>query len=116
MPGFQLSGEELRRVVSWQAKEGSDLLQIGGMRYHAKRSTGRVLELIVGGKPVDRNRRYSVVTNEYVVGHDLKYFGFELEEREIIDLGWIDRELIQKVFAEGGVVSSRIDKRIMWEE
>ena len=114
--GFDLSGEELRRAMSHQARMKRDLLQIGGMRYRVKRGTGQILELRVGDKPVESDRFYSVVTNEYVTGHAEKYFGFDLGDREVIDLGWIDRELVQKAFEQEGVVHSRKDGRIVLED
>lgn len=120
--GFELTGDELRRAISFQAKEGSHFLQVGGLRYRARRHSGEILDLSVGGKPVDPERKYPVVTNEYVIGHSEKYFGFGLGDREITDLGWIDRELVLKAFSseltaspQAGTVQSKKDGRIVLE-
>ena len=109
---FDLSGEELREAIRYQAGQASRFVQVGGLRYRAKRGTGEILELTVGGKPVDPEALYRVVTNEYVVAHFDGYFGFDLGEREVTDLGWIDRDLVVKAFAAEGTVRSRIDGRI----
>ncbi len=111
--GFELSGEELARAVSHQVKTMGDLLQVGGLRYRAKGGTGEIIELQVRGKPVDPQQSYRVVTNEYVVGHADRYFGFGLADREITELGWIDRELVQEAFQRQGRVSSHKDGRIL---
>lgn len=113
--GFELSGGELERAISHQIKTMGDLLQVGGLRYRAKRGTGRVFELSVGNQPVDPKRRYRIVTNEFVTGHAQKYFGFGLADREVVELGWIDRELVQEAFQRQGRVSSRKDGRILLE-
>jgi len=110
--GFELTGDELKRALSYQTKDRSRFLQVGGLRYRARRDSGEILELSVGGQPVDPQRRYSVVANEYVVGHADKYFGFGLCGREVTDLGWIDRDLVMKAFIAQRTVESKTDGRI----
>jgi len=110
--GFELTGGELKRALVYQTRDRSRFLQVGGLRYRARRGSGEILELTIGGQPVDPQRRYSVVANEYVVGHVEKYFGFGLGDREVTDLGWIDRELVMKAFIAQGTVASKKDGRI----
>lgn len=110
--GFTLSGAELERIVKFQAEHGRDLLQVGGLRYSAQRSNGKIKELTVGGAPVDTSKQYTVVANEYVTGHPEKFFGFALGNRTITDLGWTDRDLAIKAFTQAGTVTSRKDGRI----
>ncbi len=113
--GFQLSGEELHRAISFQATNRSRFLQVGGLRYRARGQTGEILELTVAGKPLDPTQLYSVVTNEYVLGHADRYFGFGLGDREITDLGWIDRDLVLQAFKQEREVEAVKDGRIVIE-
>jgi 2',3'-cyclic-nucleotide 2'-phosphodiesterase (5'-nucleotidase family) len=111
LQGFELTGKELQEGVSYCAQRGGDAVQVGGIRFKA-RSTGEILELTVTGKPVEPETRYSVIANEYFVEHIGRYMGLELGDREIIDLGWIDRELVEKALAEEGTVDAKVDGRI----
>lgn len=112
---FEMSGEKLIEGMSFHSKGARRLLQIGGMRYRADKKTGEILEISVGGKPVQPMRSYSVVSNEFVIGHLQSFLGFSLDENEITETGWIDRELIQKAFELEGKVASRVDGRITLE-
>lgn len=112
---FKISGEELRKLISLQAKSDRPPLQVGGLRYKAQKATGKILDLTVGGKPVEPKRLYSVVTNEFVLGHASRLFGFDLGDREVTNLGWVDRELVLKAFRQEEVVSSHKDGRIKLE-
>ncbi|MCX6641071.1 MAG: bifunctional UDP-sugar hydrolase/5'-nucleotidase [bacterium] len=109
--GFELSGEELLHAFGYQVRTKGDVVQVGGLRYRAS-SAGKVLELTIAGKPVDPQRRYTVISNEYVSGHMKKYFDLDLGKRPVTDLGWIDRDLVMEAMTQEGTVSSRIDGRI----
>ncbi|MFH1862610.1 MAG: bifunctional UDP-sugar hydrolase/5'-nucleotidase [bacterium] len=113
--GFQLSGEELKKVISQQTKRQGGSLQVGGVRVLAKQDSSEIVEITVGGQPLETAKSYSIITNEYVVGHAERYFGFDLGERAITDLGWIDRELVQKAFEQDGTITSRVDRRMQLE-
>jgi 2',3'-cyclic-nucleotide 2'-phosphodiesterase (5'-nucleotidase family) len=113
--GFELSGSELSSAIRHQVETMGDLLQIGGLCYRAIKGKGEIIELRVRGEAVDPVQSYRVVTNEYVVGHADRYFGFDLGGKKLVELGWIDRELVQEAFQRQGRVSSRRDGRILLE-
>ncbi|RJP79370.1 MAG: bifunctional metallophosphatase/5'-nucleotidase [Candidatus Zixiibacteriota bacterium] len=113
--GFDLSGEELRRAVLFQANQSRDLLQVSGLRYRVRRESGEVLELSVGGEPVDPEGIYGVAANEYIAAHAEKYFGFALEDRLVTDLGWTDRDLTAAALQQAGEVDARVEGRIRVE-
>ena len=113
---FEISGRDLHRAMSYHVTSNRRLLQVGGIRYRARKSTGEILEMTVGGKPVQLDRRYTVITNEFVAGHIEDYLGLSLPESDIEDTGWIDRLLVEEAFIQEGTVSSRKDGRIILEE
>ncbi|TKJ42113.1 hypothetical protein CEE37_00095 [candidate division LCP-89 bacterium B3_LCP] len=110
---FNMSGLELKRAVSHQAREMRDINQISGLRYRARKNSGELLEITVGGMRVESEKMYTVVANEYITSHPQKYFGFELVDRPITDTGWLDRDLAMKAFLMEGRVSSQTDGRIV---
>ncbi|MBU0517339.1 5'-nucleotidase C-terminal domain-containing protein, partial [bacterium] len=112
MQAFEISAQELQQIVQDFGTEASDFLQVGGMRFKVKRGSGKILELTIGGKPLDPHKTYTVAANAFIVGHDEKYFGFSVDDRQVEDLGWIDRDIALKAFEDEGTVTSIIDGRI----
>jgi 2',3'-cyclic-nucleotide 2'-phosphodiesterase (5'-nucleotidase family) len=109
---FKITGRELQRIVAAYAMGGRDALQIGGFRFKVRKDNGEILELTVGGIPVDPLGQYSVVTNSFVADHSDRYLGFDLSGRTVTDLGIVDRDAVQIAFEQEGIVHSRIDGRI----
>ncbi len=109
---FDLTGAELEKIVRRFGDERGVALQVGGMRFKVKKGTGEIIELTVQGKPVHPDSTYRVVANSFVAGHAEKYFGFDLGDRPVTDLGIVDRDLVKKAFEEEKTVRSVTDGRI----
>jgi 2',3'-cyclic-nucleotide 2'-phosphodiesterase (5'-nucleotidase family) len=109
---FDLTGAELQKIVRRFAGERGVALQVGGMRFKVKKGTGEIVELTVQGKPVHPDSIYHAVANSFVTGHAEKYFGFDLGDRPVTDLGIVERDLVKKAFEEEKTVRSVVDGRI----
>ena len=78
---FQLTGEQLRRVVAYYIARKSTI-QIAGMSATwRKRPEGgvEVLEVLVEGRPVDPTRSYSCVASDYFIGEAERYLGMPVD-------------------------------------
>lgn len=72
----ELTGKTLREVIehgvaqSAESSEPGEFPQVSGMSYKfdaAKPSGNRVTEILVGGKPLDDNKKYTLATSEFLI-------------------------------------------------
>jgi len=88
---FEISGKQLKDILELDVERIRDRLQVSGLSYkyysHEKKVLGERVEFIeVNGEVVVKDgkvllpaKKYTVVSNDYVVGHAVdKYFGFSL--------------------------------------
>jgi 5'-nucleotidase/UDP-sugar diphosphatase len=77
--GLELSGRDLRGVVEQGASLTAGMVQVSGLRavYDLARPVGnRVLDLRVGDRPIEDDRRYRVATNSFLAEGGDGYAGF----------------------------------------
>ena len=79
---FQLSGAQLREVIAYALRTGSDILMTGVTGRSEVRPDGSVAlhNLQVGGNPLENTRMYSCTANDYMVGEADRYLGLELRQ------------------------------------
>ena len=88
---FEISGKQLKDILELDVERIRDRLQVSGLTYkyysHEKKVLGERVDFIeVNGEVVVKDgkillpgNKYSVVSNDYVVGHaEDKYFGFPI--------------------------------------
>ncbi len=115
---FQLTGAQIRQAlengVSMVEQGAGRFPQVSGMSYTYERGRpagGRVVELRIGGQPVDPARSYSVATNDFLAdgGDGYSVFKLGVQRRDTqMDL----RDLFIEAIRRAGVVSARLDGRI----
>ncbi|MGA9365023.1 MAG: bifunctional UDP-sugar hydrolase/5'-nucleotidase [Bacteroidota bacterium] len=113
---FRVDGKMLRTMISWQADGKGELMQVSGLRYtfdSSKPAGQKVLSIEVNGNPVDNDKIYSVVTNNYVGGHLHDLFGIPERETEISRLDKIDHDLFVDAVKKQKHISSRVEGRIV---
>lgn len=115
---FQLTGAELREALEngvSQVEQGSGRFpQVSGMSYVFERGRPagqRVVEVRVGGQPLDPARLYSVATNDFLADGGDGYAVFRLG-RQRRDTQLDLRELFIEHIRRVGSVSARLDGRI----
>jgi 5'-nucleotidase/UDP-sugar diphosphatase len=103
---LRVNGKMLRAMISWQADGKGELMQVSGLRYtfdSSKPSGQKVLSIEVNGNPVNDDKMYSVVTNNYVGGHLYDLFGIPEKETE----------LFMDAVRKQEHISSRVEGRII---
>jgi 5'-nucleotidase/UDP-sugar diphosphatase len=113
---FSVNGKTLRAMISWQADGKGEFMQVSGLRYtfdSSQPAGQKVLSIEVNGKPVDEDRVYSVVTNDYVGGHLHDFFGLTERDIKLTHLGIVDHEVFVEAVKKQKRISSRVEGRIV---
>ncbi len=113
---FRVTGKTLWKMIAWQAAEKGELMQVSGMRYtydSSKPFGQQLLSIEVAGEPLDENRTYSIVTNNYVAGHIEDFFGIPQKEIEFTRLDKLDHDLFMEAARKQKNVSSRVEGRMV---
>jgi 5'-nucleotidase/UDP-sugar diphosphatase len=111
---FAVTGATLTRMLEWQAAVKGEPMQVSGLRYSydpLRPEGARLVDVTVAGRPINPERRYTIVTNNYVAGHLDKLLGME-EDVEITDLGVVDRDVFIDYVQRQQSIRSELDGRI----
>lgn len=113
---FEIDGRDVKTMLEWQAAKKGEFMQVSGLRYVFDSSLpdgNKVIEASVNGESIDPDRRYSIVTNNYVAGHVKDLLGLNDERITLVDTGIVDRDvIIERVINEREVVS-RVEGRVI---
>ena len=120
--GIELTGEQilaaLEHSVSAYPAQLGGFLQVSGLTFtfDANRPAGqRVVEVLVGGEPLDPNRVYRVATNDFLAaggdGYAMfigahQFYGSQMADGEFL------RDVVAAYFREHGVVAPQVEGRI----
>lgn len=115
---FKITGAQLREAMEnsvSRVEDGSGrFMQISGMTltWDGSRPPGsRVVEITVGGAPLDPNKVYSVATNSFVGnGGD----GYEVFTRsqDFVDTQFVDVDVVADFIRAAGTISPQVEGRI----
>ncbi len=111
---LQLTGSQIQEFLNQLAKKGGDCL--GGVRFII--SSEKAKEITINGIKLDFNKKYWLVTNDYVAegGDGLEVFTQRLEmiksEKKIRDVIINHLERKQK---NGAMITAKLDGRITYE-
>ena len=121
---FKLTGQQLKQALENDIERGEDRLQVSGIKYkyYLKKAKpyGKRVDfaevngdvLVRGGKVLYPKRVYTVVSNDYLVGHaEDKYFGFPAAEPQNTDMP-LNQVLIDWL-TEFKVLDYRFEDRIV---
>lgn len=120
--GIQLTGEQilaaLEHSVSQYPAQSGGFLQVSGLSFvfDADQPPGqRVVEVLIGGAPLDRNRLYRVATNDFLAaggdGYEMfvgapRFYGSQLADGEFL------RDVVARWIEEQGVIAPAVEGRI----
>ncbi len=116
---LSLTGAQLRAALEngvSRVEEGSGRFpQLSGVTlvYDSARPAGaRVVEVRVGGRPLEDGRRYTLATNSFVGlgGDGYDAFG---EAQNVVDTQFVDAEVLADYIRRAGTVAPRVEGRIV---
>ncbi len=113
---FEVDGKTLKKMIEWQASGKAELMQVSGIKIviDSRRKVGeRVISIEVGGKPLDENKKYSIVTNNWVADHLYDLFGIPQNSVELKNLGVVDRDVFIEAVKKQKVIKSEVEGRII---
>ncbi|MBN2372913.1 bifunctional metallophosphatase/5'-nucleotidase [bacterium] len=121
MVRFRLTGSQIETLIERHLIfSGQHLFFSKGLRYtfDPKMPAGKRLKTAtVHGKPLDKNRVYTLATIEYLWGHSKSCFGLSHEDikangewRECLDV--IDRDILIRNIKRRGLIKANIDGRV----
>lgn len=115
---FTITGQQLLEAMEngvSMVKEGAGRFpQISGMTLSwdgSKDPGSRVVEITVGGKPLDLNKTYSVATNSFVGAGGDGYTVFK-SATDFLDTQFVDADVTADFIRQAGTISPQVEGRI----
>lgn len=108
-----VTGSQLKNLLQWRIKNPRDLLQVSGLSVVYNSRTKKLISTKVNGKPIKNKRKYTFVTNSYVVGHFRRFFGIRPEDVKIESTGIIGREPLIRAVKNQGIIESSLEDRLV---
>ena len=115
---FSITGQQLLEAMEngvSKVEEGAGRFpQISGMTLTwdgSKEPGSRVVEITVGGEPLDVNKTYSVATNSFVGAGGDGYTVFR-EATDFLDTQFVDADVTADFIREAGTISPMVEGRI----
>jgi len=72
---FTVTGNQLDTILRHQIRDSKEFLQISGLEYTWNKSEQQFTRAQVGGKTIQHEKTYTIVTNNYVFSHFEAFFG-----------------------------------------
>jgi len=103
---FQLSGSQIRSALEHSLRERPRILITGVAADWKPAPDGGVmlLNVSIGGKPLDGDRMYICTASDYFVGEAVRYLGFDLPQRIYLEQTLF--QSVERAIREAGVISS----------
>ena len=112
-----LNGNIKIKVDNAAQGKGSEMLSVSGITYtyDTRITTGNYLvDVKVGGKPVEDNKMYSIAANSFVWSQFKKFFGVvEGAPTDYKATGLIDRDAIIEYVESVKTVNTEVEKRVV---
>ena len=123
---FTVNGKVLRQMLNNNVKikidnaadgKGSEKLMVSGVAfsYDTRKTEGNyVVDLSVGGKPVDDNKNYAIAVNSYIFSQFKKFFGDMADDapKTYKSTGLIDRDIIIEYVEKQKVIKQEAERRV----
>lgn len=109
---FQVNGQQLLNIAKYMV-ENNGIMQQSGLKITIKKGENKLLEVLVNGKKIDSNKKYLIVTNNYVFDHSKGYFGFIPNNHN--ETGLVDKDVFIKAVKDQKVIDSKVENRIVFK-
>lgn len=114
----KLNGDQIRRIVETNVngshEQHSGILQVSGIAYQYKINKSNkpeVVKILIGGKPIEPDKTYTLATVDYVLANADQYFGFDTPKYE--NLYAPAAETVINLTKQIGVIDTRVEGRIV---
>ncbi|MEL6822342.1 MAG: bifunctional UDP-sugar hydrolase/5'-nucleotidase [Calditrichota bacterium] len=112
---FQCDGRFLKRIIETKLAGGGRGLAVSGVKVVYNRSLPdgqKVVQLTVGGEPIDPDKTYRVATNNYLMeGNSGLRLLTDIPEAQINNVGFKIGDAVVEYFEENKVVEPKLDGR-----
>lgn len=115
----EASGETIWKAlehgVSWYPSAAGGFLQVSGLEYtfDASKEVGsRVTEVLVNGKPIEKEKNYKVVTNDFLTGGGDNFTMLKEDTKELLKTRFYLRDSLVEYLAKQKSISPELEGRI----
>lgn len=111
---FSVDGATLRAMIQYQLSMKEESMQFSGIKAVYRTVNGeRILHnLKVNNVPVSDSKRYTIVTNNFVVAQAQKYFGVTVPPSDVKQTNVTDREVLIDAVKKQKVINSQLEGRL----
>lgn len=108
---FDMNGKDLLDAFDWMGRNRRSM-QLSGVKLVLEKGAG-LISATVGGKSIDPDKNYKIVTNNYTASHMDKYFGKAVSDFK--ETGLLDRDVLLDAVRKQKNIASRVEGRIIWK-
>lgn len=109
----EVTGKQLKAMIEYRITNPRDLLQVSGLSYEYNNAKKTLEKLVVAGQPVDDNKVYSLVTNNFIIGQFERFFGMSPSMVKIRSTNVVGRDILIEAVKAQKVIDSRVEGRIV---
>jgi len=116
---IEVKGKEISGMLKYTFEKAESFNQVSGLKIRAKKLGVRqydFLEILVNGKPVENEKTYSVVMNNYMGLQMKRIFGLDPETHPLTYLDAIDKDVVIEKIRKVKIIDQEVDGRIVIEE
>lgn len=104
---FTVTGEQLQTILRHQIGDPKEFLQLSGLKYTWDKSEEIFTRALVGGEQIKDEKRYSIVTNNYVFSHFVSFFGIQPDAvTDVKHFPDLDRDVFLRAARNQGAIES----------
>ncbi len=107
---FTIDGKQLQKLVEFMV-ENENISPQSGLKIVINGKKNKLLKLLVNGKKINPNKKYSIVTNNYMFDQSKKYFGFNPDNS--VKTGLVDRYVFLDAVRKQKVIDSKVEGRVV---
>jgi 5'-nucleotidase / UDP-sugar diphosphatase len=105
MNTFTLTGQELLNILNKMAQSGN-FMQMAGISFTFHENDKKVSKVKIGNKNLNLKKRYTVVTNNYVISQSDKYFDWQ--PKDVKEHNTLDRDILIEAVKQQKVISGEL--------
>jgi len=109
----EVTGKQLKFMMQYRLDNPRDLLQVSGLSYEYNEAEKKIIKVSVSGQPVGDDKRYTLVTNNFVTGQFERFFGLAPSAVKITPTNVIGRDILIDAVKAQPVIDSRTENRII---